>query len=205
MAKVLINRISVQNKLNRALTKKSYQDLAARNAAVRFDQAKRDLIDDFQNHPVTLEIEAGPTAQGGLLERGSLFSFIGFNQSETPTAELRNYLETNIKLNSTPKFTQTKNGLIYSFNVKTPSIEDIYNNKRFSVDWSNKGWIYLIEKGINNFSYYIFYILGFASGASRSGTGLQNTRSKKKRGGKALGIPYISEILNRFISKFSRK
>ena len=62
---------------------------------MEFQMIKKELISDFNRHPVTVEIEAGPRASntsGTLGGYGNLFSYIGFNESDRPTDAIRNQL-----------------------------------------------------------------------------------------------------------------
>ena len=161
----------------------------------------------FDEHEVTQEILAGPTAQSNS-SYGNIFSFIGFNRGTNPTSELRRYLQDNMELLPHPNFIQNKENVIYQFKVKSPDLQGIYDNALFATPdhWSNKSWPELIEKGIDNFSYYVFRLGGFA-GKSRSGTGLQrkNPREWLTVEDSALGIPYLSEIIEKFRSYFKSR
>ena len=46
----------------------------------KFEEIKKEMIQDFESHSVTREIEAGPGASNisSTLSRGNSFSFIGF-------------------------------------------------------------------------------------------------------------------------------
>ena len=53
-----------------------------------FDRSKNLLFQEFKSHPVTREIEGGPTASnssGTLGGYGNLFTFIGFPFGSAPT------------------------------------------------------------------------------------------------------------------------
>lgn len=200
-AKILINRISIENKLKRNLTQKSYLNLAQRNAEIRLNEAKRNLISDFNESEVTQEILAGPTLENSkFLDRGNLVSFLGLENPEQSIALIRNKLETQIKLDNSPNFIQTKTGLIYEFRVETPSLQEIYDSAPSS--WSSASWIELVQRGVNNFLAFIYF--RFYKPVSRSGHGLQNSRAKSK-GGKVLGIPYVKEMIDRFKERFGRR
>lgn len=207
MASVVFNKISINKKLSDSIKSTRFKGLATRAATTRFVFAKSAMIEAFNEHPVTQEIEAGTTAQGGLLSKGNIFSFIGFNQGDEPTEKLRSYLESNVRMETSPKFIQNQRNVVYQFNVRVPNLNDIYSNSQFRTpdNWSTDSWPALIEKGINNFSYYVFLLVGNFSSGSRSGTGLQNTKSKNGSAGKALGIPYLSDVLSRFRSYFKSK
>jgi hypothetical protein len=57
----------------------------------KINAAQKEMIEEFQNHPVTREISAGENASNssGLLGGyGNLFSFIGFDQGSDPIGSL---------------------------------------------------------------------------------------------------------------------
>jgi len=63
-----------------------------------FEAIKQRMIDEFESHPVTIEIDAGENASnssGTLGGYGNLFSFIGFQDGDDPLKEVR------VKLNQT--------------------------------------------------------------------------------------------------------
>jgi hypothetical protein len=62
----------------------------------------------------------------------------------------------------------------------------------------------LIEKGVSNFIYYLFFESPISG--SRSGYAMQ-TKNKVKAGGssKVLGIPYIKTVLETFRSYFKSR
>ena len=71
-----VNMRSINSKVGRSGKLKKQMDLAARR---KFDQAKKELIKEFDNHLVTKELQAGPSGPnltdtlGGL---GNLFSLL---------------------------------------------------------------------------------------------------------------------------------
>ena len=73
--------------------RKSRQYRVALRAIVlrEFEREKAKLITEFARHPVTVEIEGGVGAantSNTLGGRGNLFSFIGFESSDKPTAAI---------------------------------------------------------------------------------------------------------------------
>jgi hypothetical protein len=203
-AKVLINKVNIQNRLNRTLTKKTYVDLATRNAQIRFDTAEREALREFDNHEITKELLDGPQAESKFLARGNLASFIGFEDASLEIGKLRNKLEQGFRMNERPQVTINKNGITYSYQVKAPDLQEIYDSTPTPDNWSNKGWTELIEKGISNFIYYLFF--EFPISKSRSGYAIQS-KHKTKAGGasKVLGIEYIKTVLKTFQSYFKSR
>ena len=66
-----------------------------------FQKVKNEMIAEFLNHPVTIEIKGGIGAKnlsGTLDGITNLFSFIGFDSSSDPTSQIENMLyKTNFK------------------------------------------------------------------------------------------------------------
>ena len=61
-----------------------------------FEKIKKEMIEEFLAHPVSVEILGGPNAEntsetlGGY---GNLFSFIGFNEGDSPLQPIIDFLE----------------------------------------------------------------------------------------------------------------
>ena len=67
-----------------------------------FEKAKALMISEFNNHPVTKELEAGVSAansSGTLNGYGNLFTFIGFSTGHKPIPPVRNLLISSVYLN----------------------------------------------------------------------------------------------------------
>lgn len=180
---------------------KGLENLAYGTALRKFNSARPQLIGEFQNHPVTVELENGPTSENisGTLSEGNLFSFIGFNQGENPLEKLYDLIF-KINIKRTPEKTIVGNRLKYSFEVELPKEEDIKRATPMP-DWSTGSWAEKVEKGISGFEYYLY---GFGSKFrnSRSGTGLQI--KNKLRSGKFKGIGYLSQIFKSFAEKLRK-
>ena len=58
-----------------------------KKVSTAFNKIKREMISEFLNHPITVEIKTGPYAEnisGTLNGYGNLFSFIGFSDGDDP-------------------------------------------------------------------------------------------------------------------------
>ncbi len=201
---LLLNEIKFRKKINETLKQKRFSNIATLAATSRFNIAKQMTLEQYDSHPAILELQAGPTAMSSsFLDVGNLYSFFGFFQGDTPTTDLRNYLENNIKpIKKSPRFIEKKLGVVYEFGVKVPNLNEIYKAFPMPEQWSNVSWIKALDSGIGTFSYYIFRIIGFI-GRSRSGTGLQNKNKIKNRSGdKVLGVNFMPGLLNFFRSYF---
>jgi hypothetical protein len=154
-----------------------------------FEFAKRTLISDFENHPVTKEIDAGVNASnssGTLGGKGNLFSFIGFKSGDTPTTSIRIAFD-KIFLTSTMV---KRDGSSESF-VLYPSADDIF--RITPLPWAEgRSWAEGIEKGISNFGHY----LNKETEYSRSGRGVQSKSQVTSSDFRPQ--PYISEMISQF-------
>ena len=90
--------------LRKELSAKAFPALKA--AAIprierKFKQETARLLDAFENHEITKEIEAGPGASnssGTLGGYGNLFTFIGFDRGQDPISPIRSLLARSIKI-----------------------------------------------------------------------------------------------------------
>tara|TARA_R110002110_G_scaffold359817_1_gene569649 strand:- start:66 stop:662 length:597 start_codon:yes stop_codon:yes gene_type:complete len=189
----IINNKAIDKEVKKS---KEFQKMAEDLARKKFKQTKAQFLEEFDNHPVTKEIEGGPNSSnisGTLVGYGNLFSFIGFGESSNPTQVVKNFLQSFIKM--TPS-KETK-GVVKEFNVKIPNMKDFNFAK---MPWeSGNNWVRSVEMGISNFSYY----MDKASKASRSGKGIQI--DGKIRGGSSKGVPYMTEMLNKFKERLRKK
>jgi hypothetical protein len=154
-----------------------------------FTQLKQELIKEFSDHPITVEIEAGPSAQntsGTLNGKGNLFSFIGFESGDSPTAPIHYKLQ-DVTIGSTFVSRDGSSRTI----VMTPTAEEIFGVT--PLPWANgRSWAKGIENGISNLGQYLYK----EAPTSRSGRGIQ---SKGQVSGAAFSpTSYISDILKRF-------
>ena len=74
-----------------------------------FDRAKKDMLLELERHPITKDLESN--VDSGLVTKGSLFGFLGFERGENPVEELRRFLTKSCKIRffkqSTQKSTRT--------------------------------------------------------------------------------------------------
>ena len=189
MGKILFNvKQAVQNT-------SAFQNKAEEIVKDNYLENKDKFMEDFNNHPVTQEIESGPNGKNTsntLNGIGNLFSYIGFFASQTPTQELRALLE---KSFSFRKRTANKNGS--KFIVTYPDIETI--KKSTPMPWEGgRSWVSGIEKGISGFGFYLYK--KFIDG--RSGEALQS--ANKVRGSSFKRVRYMSEIIKKFVNNMSK-
>jgi hypothetical protein len=186
---IKIDNGAVYKKVSLALETKA-APIAYKRAYSLFIRAKNTMLKDFNEHPVTLELKAGARAlntSNTLDGYGNLYSFIGFPEGTDPIGPLKDLLD----LGTSFRKTVFRDNAWY-FKISTPSKKSI---ELFSpMPWeTGNSWVYGIEEGISNLSYYLYK----KSGASRSGMGLQEVWQindelvfRKTK--------YLTEILNNF-------
>lgn len=194
MAKKITSK-SVQKQLETFLKKevsKVYSKTFEKRIVTAFNRIKREMISEFLNHPVTLEIKAGPYAEntsGTLDGYGNLFSFIGFSDGDDPI----NSIEGLLNLSKIEKGQDTKDGFIMK--IFLPSKQEIFSET--PMPWATgRSWAEGIEKGISGFGQY----LNTESISSRSGEGVQVKAQIRK--GKFRNTQYISALLNKYFKRF---
>jgi hypothetical protein len=154
-------------------------------------QEKSRLQDDFNNHPVTKEIDAGPDANntsntlGGY---GNLFSFIGFDVNSNPVDPVRELIN-KIRLGKMLK-KNLKTGTV-SFQVNMPTTTEFESATK--MPWEGgRSWLFDIEKTISGLGYYLYGKYN----KSRSGTGAQSEKSVRNLAFRP--VKYFNKILEDF-------
>jgi hypothetical protein len=159
-----------------------------------FKKKKITLIESFNDHPVTKEIERGPTASnesGTLGGYGNLYSFIGFIAGTTPTSQLRGVLQRRTSLRKTPKISSRGAKMNFVYTVETPSEAEI--TAVTPMPWEGgRSWAYGIERGISGLGFYVYKKWK----TSRSGDAIQSQKKQRVGGFKQRG--YLSEIWRDF-------
>jgi hypothetical protein len=170
-----------------------FQKNADAKVQQKFNNSKKKFLSDFDNHPITKEIEDGPNAKNSsstLNGIGNLFSFIGFYSEKNPIQELRSTLSTNFSISKKISSNSTK------FIIDYPTLNKI--KKVTPMPWENgNSWVVNIEKGISGFSNYMYK--KFISGRSKEG--LQS--EKKQRSGNFKKTKYLTEIIDNFIKEIT--
>ena len=166
------------------------------------ERSKQEMINDFEDHPITKEIDAGPEAaniSNTLAGAGNLFSYIGFEDGDSPTEIVRDILKNSTKVENKPTITSTGKNLKITFPISGPTINEIESVTPMPFE-GGRSWVRGVEKGISGFSHYIYkkYLKG-----SRSGTGLQS--ESEIRTGAFKPTSYLSTILKKFYSKVNAK
>ncbi len=185
---------------------RSRSNLAFGAALSKFNKNKRELLESFNNHEVTKEIEEAENSgdpitvgnSSGLLDgKGNLFTFLGFSIGRKPIAELRAFLEGSLpKLENRPKVRVNNNIITFSFDVKLPKQSEI--EAATLLEWENgNSWVRGIERGVSGFSNYIYWkrILNNPE-VSRSTGGTQ--AANNLRATNMSTTPYLLKMLGRF-------
>tara|TARA_S200002703_G_scaffold158998_1_gene170928 strand:+ start:3004 stop:3588 length:585 start_codon:yes stop_codon:yes gene_type:complete len=161
-----------------------------RNVIVKkeFDRIKKQMIDEFDAHPITQEIEMGidaPNLSNTLNGITNLYSFIGFDSGSKPIDPIRQLLEkSTFRISSGGK-------LLATATFEIPTAKMIFTAT--PMPWADgRSWAKGIERGISGLGYYIKKRKN-----SRSGLGVQS--QNKVRGGlKFQNTKYISALINKY-------
>lgn len=163
----------------------------------KFEKIKSQMISEFENHPVTIEIKQGPSAKntsGTLNGYGNLFSYIGFEDGDDPISPVIELLD-----KTTVQFSRLGNdGPIW--NIFMPAKQDVWDIT--PMPWAaGRSWAKGIESGISGLGYYL-YTQRRNLENSRSGTAVQ-VDSNIRPGLRFSNVKYISELLKKYEKKFS--
>jgi hypothetical protein len=169
----------------------AFQEKAEEIAYEKYQDGKEKFLDDFENHPVTQEIEGGASASNSsntLNGIGNLFSYIGFYQNQNPISDLKKILNENFSFRRKSKNT---------FLIKYPDLEKI--KSQTPMPWEGgRSWVLGIERGISGFGYYLYK--KFNEGRSKEGIQTKN----KVRSSSFKKVRYMSEIINNFVKSINK-
>jgi hypothetical protein len=188
-----INRTLFRTTVTKAFKRSAAKNIAYDRAKVSFDRRKKRLLGDFKNHPVSREIEAGPSSSnfsGTLGGYGNLYSFIGF-PGGNPVAEVYNLLQDSIRLRKTPVVRVAGSRMYFTFKGTVPDKREL--EATAPMPWEPGSWLFRIETGISGLGSYLY---GKMYAGSRSGTGIQSR--KAARSGAFTPVPYMSTLLANF-------
>ena len=181
----------------------SYKNQIADLVREKVQKSKALMVAEFNEHPVTREVEDGPNSEN--ISRtlpsgyGNLYTFIGFRYGSDPTNAVRSLLSLTKVLNQMKSRASGNNKIITTFTVSTPSEDQIKSVSK--MPWEGgKSWVYGVERGISGFSHYVYknYVL------SRSTKGLQSKHKALKGSFKPMYDGYITKILKNFFDRISR-
>ena len=193
------NRRVFTKDINKSLGSKEMKTRAYKIVQDKVAEADRKMVQNFDSHVVTREINSGPDSSnisGTLGGYGNLFSFIGFPKGSSPTDIVRAYMRKGTRVYRTARVTTNPNFVEMAFRIKAPSLQDIEGIT--PSPWDGKSWIRGVERGISGLGYYI----NEESKGSRSGKGYQS--SKEIRGYIYKPIKYITSIIEKFNEDLQR-
>tara|TARA_R110000824_G_scaffold145388_2_gene313657 strand:+ start:803 stop:1450 length:648 start_codon:yes stop_codon:yes gene_type:complete len=202
--KLKINKGTFEKQVSKGLGSKSIKDKAYDRAEEVAKDAKDELVKEFNSHVITKEIDAGASNTKNISRNllglpygeGSLFGFIGFDNSSNPTSEVKSYLKSTGHVSKRTRLQRkgTRRGL-YNFKVEVPNMNQI--DSLTPMPWEGgRSWVRAIERGISGLSYYLARQLS----QSRSGQGLQS-RNTVNSGAMYKPSKYMSEMINHYIRR----
>jgi hypothetical protein len=194
MAKVYASRI--KKAAVKSMGAKSIRDQAFKIVQKRLEQAHKETLTEFNTHPVTAEIEAGPRSEnlsGTLGGYGNLFSYIGFGQGTNPTESLRDFLIKTPKVFKNSRFVKRQNSVEFMFRIQIPTTEQM--EALSPSPYEGRSWVKGVERGISGLGYYLHSRSGQLAG-SRSGHGIQTENRLRAMTFKP--IRYMTSILTKF-------
>jgi len=168
-------------------------ELAERYVKRTLSSQKRDLLEAFDNHLITQEIEnpGSGNISGTLGGYGNLFSFIGFNEGDKPTERLRELLESISYIE--PKYVDNK----WVFVIPLPDRKSIISATPF--EWQQgAGWAIEVEKGISGLGHFLAI-----KRLGRSGGGIE-VEAVLRKTSESTRMQYITPMLERFRVNFER-
>ena len=184
-----------EKEIAKTLRSQAIKEKARIVAEDKVRRAHKEMLQDFDTHPVTREINSGPEGtnlSGTLGGYGNLFSYIGFNRGSQPTTSIRSYLEKQVHVFKEPRVLKVTGGAIYSFRLTTPNLEAIQAMP--PSPWENRSWIKGLETGISGLGFYLFSRKDDFN--TRSESGIQKTQQLRSLSFKP--IKYMSSILDKF-------
>ena len=154
-----------------------------------FDKIKSQIIDEFNNHLITREIEMGingSNISGTLNGVTNLYSFIGFDEGTDPISPIREALE-----KSSFRISPSGEGISSVIIFDIPTAKTIFSIT--PMPWAvGRSWAKGIETGISGLGYYLKIAKN-----SRSGLGIQSQR-KIRSGVSFKNTKYISNLISKF-------
>lgn len=187
------------------------QKAAKERADQVFEDAVLGMQIEFEDHPVTREIDGGIYSKNlsGTLGGGNapknLFAFIGFPQDSDPLEPIRNALNPDDKT-AGPKLLYrgketVKGNARFKFEVQAPDKQKIY--KRTPMPWaSGWSWAQKIETKIPGFSRFLARYMPFADDeVSRSKGGTQLRQDLRGDEYQAPEQGYLTTIFRNFLAQ----
>lgn len=175
--------------------------VAIQTIKAEFEKAKKELIEEFQNHPVTKDIRAGAFGvdqddSGIMGGYGNLFAFIGFEAGTDPTEQVVELLQ-DINLNEAS--IKQQGGHFYG-ETSGPGYDEILAETHLP-ELEGLSWVAGIEDGISNLSHFLSRLND--SDKSKSKQGYQVKTDLGRGLASTRPTPYLSDMLKRFHDKLN--
>jgi len=186
--------------LNAELAQKGYKifkDKVTPRIEKQLKKETQKLLEAFESHPITKEIEGGPSASnisstlGGY---GNLFTFIGFDNGSDPISPIRSLLAKSIKIVSLRK---KRNVLALRLKFSVPTRGEI--EAVTPSTWSTDSWVEAVERGMSGLGRYLYSSDKNRFRTSRSGGGIE-AAGEIRGASSSRATPYMSKILSEMLS-----
>lgn len=168
--------------------------------AKKIREEQQQMVELFEDHPVSQEIWAGNSADNstGLLGGyGNLFSFIGFDEGSDPISPISFILRR--KISFVLKRTNDHGGYVVTMGI--PSKEELESVAK--VGWlGGRSWLDGIENGLAGLNRYL-YDEDYGFPQSLSGTAIQ-VKGSVRKGVSHKRTDYTSKILSDFRERLTR-
>lgn len=192
-----------------------------------FDPAVAKMKRDFEESPVTREIQAGITAENSQYTNSiqgefndpphtkdgrirddysppNLFSFIGFDDGSNPTIEIEQRLDSRHPDGPKMKYIRKDaDNLTFIYEVSAPDWGAI--EKATPLPWTEGGsisWARRLEQGLSGVGHYLNAIRKGQRGAGSASHGGVQVKAQLRQGS-FTPVKYLSSIFNAFLRKAS--
>lgn len=176
---------------------KEYQAEVKKMIKENFEERKNNLLNEFNSHPVTIEIsqENSANISNTLGGYGNLFGFLGFDKGSDPISPVENVLNKKTRLENISIKTSTDNILV---RYSVPDLDDF--NSAAELRWDATNWVKGIERGISGFQHFM------SKAAGESGQGIQIKGNVKPFSGglnRFKNTKYMTNLINKFRSSIN--
>ena len=197
-------RVNIRG-LEAEIARKGYKILkpaVEQRATTSLNKSRQKMLDDFESHPITQEIEAGPNASnisqtlGGY---GNLFSFMGFESGSDPISPIRSLLARSIKISS---LRAVRGKLVFKLRFTVPTKEQVAQIS--SLPWSSESWVDAVERGMSGLGKYL-YKQDKSMNVSRSGPAVQIKGELSRSGASSVATDYLTGIFERMLADIENR
>lgn len=194
-----INNARITEKMSRS---KKVSGALETTAQRKLQNAKRELLSEFENDPVTKAIDAQEAGgNAGLLPNGSLWGFFGFEDGSQPAREVRGILEREVYIQrQSQPIVRGGKEVTQKFTINYVSPSELEQNTQLS--WGGGSWIRGVENGLSGLARFIYWLPNALGG--RSGAGVQAKRNIRAAD---TNTPkdYTTGMIERFLARIKTK